>query len=940
MFKYFTLSLLLSSCHFIIFAQHTISGKFIDQSDQSPIIGVSVILKNALDSNSWKGTVTDIDGAFQFKNIPNGSYNLKATYIGYETVEQKVTIIDKNLNIGTAEMNQSATLLKSVTIETNQIRAEQIGDTTQYNADAFKTNPDASAENLITKMPGITVENGVVQAHGEQVKKVLVDGKEFFGDDATIALKNLPAEIIDKIQVFDKLSDQAQFTGFNDGNTEKTINIITKPGMNTGQFGRLYAGYGTDNTYQAGGNINFFNGDQRISIIGLSNNINQQNFSNEDILGALGSSAGSDRGRGGSRGGGGGPSVDPTAFLVGQQGGINTTNSLGVNYSDKWGKKINTTGSYFLNNSTNNNNSFLNRQYFLSDSINQFYTENNKATSTNTNHRVSMRILYEIDSSNSIILTPRLSFQNNNTSNSLSGTNTLSEDILLNSTLNNSSYENKGYNFSNNALYRHKFQKDGRTMSLNVRTDYNNKSGSSNLYALNNYYDGSIDSSELLDQQTNTAAKGYTLSPDLEYTEPVGKKSSLQLSYNPSFTKNASDKITSSIDSISGEYSLPDLALSSNFLNNVTSQKGGINYRFRGENFYLRLGGDYQNTQLSSEQTFPGNAIIQKTFNNLLTSGYFRYEISSEKQFRTYYRNSTNTPNISQLQSVIDNSNPLLLSTGNPDLKQENRYVFGIRYNHTNTSKAKAFFFFFNSEYKSDYIGKSTMIATTDTLLADGVTLYKGAQLSNPVNLDGYWNIKSFFTYGLPVKALKSNLNLNAGITYSTVPGLINNVVNLSNTYNFNSGFILGSNISKDVDFTLSYSGNYNTVQNSIQIKSNGNYFFHSASAKLNWLPLEKIILNTEVYNTLYSGLGSGFNQNIFLWNAAIGYKFLKNNAAQIRLSVFDILKQNNSISRTITETYIEDNQTQVLTQYYMLTLYYNVKNFKTNKKPSSRSKN
>ena len=240
---------------------------------------------------------------------------------------------------------------------------QQKGDTIQYNASQYKTNPDATAEDLVGKMPGITVDNsGTVTAHGDQVKSVTVDGKKFFGDDATAALRNLPAEVIDKIQVFDKLSDQAQFTGFDDGNSVRAINIVTKPNMRNGRFGRLFAGYGTDGRYNVGGNVNFFHGDRRLSFVGLFNNINQQNFSSQDLLGFS-----NNNNRGGR--GGGVPSV-------GAQSGINTTNAFGINYTDMWGKKLEVQASYFFNNGSMNNNEISNIQTLLSKDSTQFEISN------------------------------------------------------------------------------------------------------------------------------------------------------------------------------------------------------------------------------------------------------------------------------------------------------------------------------------------------------------------------------------------------------------------------------------------------------------------------------------------------------------------------------------------------------------------------------------
>ena len=259
--------------------------------------------------------------------------------------------------------------------------------------------------------------NGEVQAQGEKVQRVLVDGKQFFGEDATLALKNLPAEIVDKIEVFDRQSDQAQLTGFDDGNAQKTINIVTRADRNAGKFGKLFAGYGSDNRYMAGGNLNIFGKEKRISIIGLSNNINQQNFASQDLAGVLGSSGGGGGrgGRGGGGGGGGGSwggGGNGGNFLVGQQNGITNTSAFGLNYTDKWGEKLEVTGSYFFNRSGNANTQATNRETFLSNGS-QFYKEQTSNANTNLNHRVNFRFEYSPDKNNTIIFSPSVNWQDN-----------------------------------------------------------------------------------------------------------------------------------------------------------------------------------------------------------------------------------------------------------------------------------------------------------------------------------------------------------------------------------------------------------------------------------------------------------------------------------------------------------------------------------------------
>ncbi len=931
----------------------TLSGRIMDADDTTSLIGVTVLISNVSDTSKSGWTTSDQRGEFKVSNLYAGTYDLRATYIGYKTLSLTKIVIKSNKDLGAMLMEQNAAQLKAAEVDATMKRVEMKGDTTEYNAKAFKVNPDASAEDLITKMPGITVnQNGTIQAHGETVQKVLVDGQEFFGEDPTTAMKNLPSEIISKIQVFDQQSDQSQFTGFDDGNSSKTINIVTKAGKSNGQFGKIYGGYGTDDRYWNGGNVNYFNGTQRISLIGMSNNINQQNFSTQDLLGVLGTNAnprsggGGDHGsRGGGRSDGGGGyggsgggfgsnSTNPSNFMVGQQGGISSVNSIGLNYINKWANKVTINASYFYNNSDNVTNSTLNRQYLNMDTSSQNYNETDLAKTNNFNHRFNMRLVYDIDSFNSIIYTPKLKLQTTDIASVDNGVNNLSGNKLSTSDVNYTN-DNKGYSFNQNLLLRHKFNKPGRTLSLNLGSDMNTKDANGNLYSSNMYY-RTVDSTAITDEQTQTTGNGYTLSSNLSYTEPITKASIVQFNYSPSYSKNNSEKNTNSLDSANSSYSRLDTLLSNKFDNQVTTQKEGITYRLRGEKLNLSLGVNHQTVVLNDLESFPQSLHVNKTYDNFLPNATFQYRFSKNSNLRLYYFTNTNAPSITQLQNVINNTNPLLLTTGNPDLQQQISQTIMLRYNTADVIKGRTFFAFVSMNPISEYIENNTIMASRDTVVSNGVLLNRGSQLTYPINLSGYENLNSFFTFGFPVKALKSNLNLNAGLSYNITPGMINNVINNSKTIKETGGLVLGSNISEKVDFTLSYNSNYNIIKNSIQPHMNNNYFTHVGDFKINLMPWKGLVFNSEISNTFYKGLESQYNQNIFLLNAGIGYKFLKNRLAEIRIAAFDLLNQNKSINRTATDTYIEDNRTQVLTRYFMLMFTYNVKNFRVKPAPKT----
>jgi hypothetical protein len=914
----------------------SVSGKLQDASTNSEVSNATVKLSKADSSGVPLFTVSNSQGGFAFNNVPDGSYILSVTSVGYGEVKKPVTVLGQSVNVGTISISKTAEVLSTVVINNNP-PVKQNGDTLDYSASQFKVNPDATSEDLIKKMPGVTVDRktGAVTAQGETVKKVTVDGRDFFGDDATATLRNLPADVVDKIQVFDKLSDQAQLTGFDDGNTTKSINIVTKKDMRTGNFGRVYAGYGTDDRYSGGGNVSFFNNARRISLVGLVNNVNQQNFSSEDLLGV----SGGGRGGGGRRGGRGGGNFrgGSSNFTVGPQSGIAKTNAFGVNYSDAWGKKIDVTGSYFFNNSNTDNNQTLSQQNFLKEDSSQYYDENTLSHNTNYNNRVNFRLTYRIDSNNTIIATSNLNFQKNNSTNLVSGSNFLdpNNQNILSKTENDINSNSNGSSNSNMILFRHAFAKRGRSISLGIFQSYNNRDADNYLNAYNSYYKSTVQQDtvkQLSDQNNYTNQYRF----NLVYTEPIAPKTQFQINYEPSFQKSKADQQTFNYDNAGGKYSLRDTSLSNKFDNTYNTQNAGITIRHGDRNNMIAAGVSYQYSELKSSQVFPQVSFIDNSYSNFLANAFSRFKLSPKSTLRVIYRGSVSPPSVTQLQNVINNSNQFFYTTGNPDLQQQYTNNLIARYNYTNSGKGQSFFANVFFQNINNYVTNATYTASKDSTLTNTVTLYKGSQLSKPVNMNGYINARSFFTFGMPLKSIKSNINLNAGLSYAKQPGMINNVENISNAYNYNLGAVLSSNINEYIDFDLSYSANINTVKNSIQPNLNNNYFTQSIGINTNFLTKKGLFLNNSISNESYKGLTDGFNQDYWLWNMAIGQKFLKNQDGELKLSVFDLLNQNKSITRDVTESYVQDQTNQVLRQYFMLTFTYKLKTFGKGKAPEN----
>jgi len=895
-----------------------LSGVVVDSTNQKPLTGANIAVLDKTDAKLITGTITDNEGKFVCR-VAEGNYRLKLSFVGYQTKEIEVAITNRNRKLGVIMLKEGATLEEVNVVEKLPL-AIQKGDTTEYNAGAYKTAPDANAENLIEKMPGVTIENGKVKAQGDEVKKVLVDGKPFFGDDANAALKNLPADVIDKIQVFDQLSEQSQFTGFDDGNSQKTVNIVTKSRFRNGTFGRVNAGYGYEDKYKASLSINKFKEARRITLVGLTNNINQQNFSTEDLAGVM--SGGGGGGRGG-RGGGGFGGGEARNFMVNQQGGMTTTNAVGLNYSDKWGEKIELSGSYFFNRSDNSATNSLFRQYISTRDSGQTYQESESSSSINYNHRFNLRVEVKVNENNSILYRPRLSFQGNQGNSAMFG-ETETGEILLNNTTSKFKSDLTAWSLSNSILWRHKFAKTGRTISLNFDQEMRPTQAESSMYAENNYF--TQNRLDTLDQLSELDKSENQYSGNVSYTEPIGKVMQLQLNYRSSLNLNNSDKETFNYSDITNGYNDLDTILSNKFRSRYLSHSGSAGLRYNKEKLNASVRASYEWSELNSRSLYEDGYNGTHSFTSLLFNSEIRYKITDNINLNASYRTNTSSPSIDKLQDVLDNSNPLQLSIGNPTLDQSYRHNLFVRYSASNKEKSTSFFFMLGGSFTNDYIGNQTITAYRDTVVFNNIPLTKGTRITRPVNLDGQFTTTSYLTYAIPITKIKSNFNFNISANYNRTPGLINNETNYSHSPSFGGGVGLSSNISEKLDFMVSFNSRLSYAINTLQPQNDSKYMNYNSRFRFFWNFVGDMLFRTELSYQLNTGLSDQYNNEYTLCNISLGTRLFANNQGELSLAVYDLFNQNTSINRSVRESYIEDSTTDVLQRYFMLTFSYNIK--------------
>ena len=903
-----------------------VKGVAFDTISKETVAGATVTIMERKDSSLVTFTMTGNDGRFQVSGLANGEYRVLISHINYHNSNKffKITEAAKNAELGNVVMNDKVKVLEEVVLEAEAPPVTLVGDTIQYNAGSFKTPPNASVEQLLKKLPGVKVDkDGTIKAQGEKVTKVLVDGKEFFGNDPKVATKNLPADAIDKVQVYDKQSDQAQLTGFEDGNYEKTINLKLKKDKKKGVFGKVNAGAGNKERYEGKFNVNSFKGARQFSAIGMGNNSNAEGFSFMDILNFTGELARMQRG-----GGGGNINInvsgdEATAMGInagGRNSGINTAWGGGMNYNNIIGTKLDFQSNYFYNRFNPNQESHVQRQYFLPAAY--FYNQNSYTDNLSNNHRFNLNTLYQVDSMNSIRTTPSFSYQRTNNRSetdyqTLSGSRTLTNEGFSNTTS-----SNEGYNFRNDIIWRKKFARKGRTFSLSLQTSLNESDGDGSLSSINRFYNpnGSLLKRDTLNQQSNTISdlRGYTTRA--VYTEPLWKRSLLELSVGKSNTKSTSQKTTNDFNKANGKYDKINNILSNDFENTYGFINGGVRIRTQKKKYNYAIGANWQQAELEGKITTGSkDSLIGKTFRNILPTARFQYNFSRFKSFSLTYNTATNQPTMQQLQPVPDNSNSLNIREGNPDLKQEFNQTAQAHLTIVSPYKNKNLFMMVN------------MQATKNKIVNyDSISLQTGVRRTKPVNVNGVYTLNTNFSYSMPVRFLKGSLELSSGGGYNRGKQLVNNlsgkiVTNTIKTLTIGPDVRLDMTPSNKLSIGIGAGINYNKIKYSLQSAQNTNYLSQEYTASLDWEMPKGFFFSTDFSYTINSQRAAGFNTKVPLWNASISKQMLKFNRGELKFAARDLLDKNIGINRNTNNNYIEDSRVLTLRQFFLLSFTYSL---------------
>jgi hypothetical protein len=835
---------------------------------------------------------------------------ISVSYVGY--IPKWVPVItgtEKTVDMGLIYMNDVNTM-STVTVTARRPPVVINGDSVEFNSENFKTAPNAVVEDLLKKMPGMEVDkSGGITVNGKKVTKVFVNGKEFFTGDPVMATKNLPADAVDKIQVYDRKSDQAMFTGIDDGSEETAINLKLKKDRNKSTFGKLNGGAGTPSVFDAQGNVNVINNEEQFSAIGGANNTNRQNFSNRNIVNFSG-------GGGGRPGAGAGVTVNfsgGSGETDANAQGIAETYSIGGNYSNLFNnKKTEFNANLSISDVERNNisNSFT-QNLTPGNAFNRI--SNSNSIAGNKQQNFGSTIDHKVNENFSFRFTPSLGLQQTINYSEDSTQTYLTNGNLLNSNTTIASSASDAVNAASTLLLRKKFAKKGRTISSTITQSFNRSNSTGNQYTEQlSYINNKLTNDSVLDQQNTRKGENSSYSANLIYTEPLGKKSLLEFNTYLSKSIGSSSRKIYDYSTLTDGYGVLNTRLTNEFNSEYTYSGGGMSYRSNQKKYNFSTGFSLQKAVLAGEN-ISAKTKLSQSFQDILPNATFRYNFSQTKNLNVDYRTSTNQPSITQLQPVLDQSNINRQSIGNPDLKRSYVHNLNIRFFSSKILAGKNFFSTLNASTTNNSIVNYDSVLPNRTIL------------TRPVNVDGAYRINGSVNYGFGIKKLKSRLSfgLNAGLNnnISYANGLLNTIVTKSTGPSMSYTYIVDDVI--DINLTARYS--FSQTSNEVNPTLNTNFLTKVFGADMtNYLPLN-IVLNQSFNYAINTGRAEGFNTAIPIWNASFSKFFLKNKRAEIKMSAFDLLNKNIGINRNVSQNQIVDRSYNVISQYFMLTFTYSL---------------
>ncbi|MDQ0969623.1 hypothetical protein QFZ20_005026 [Flavobacterium sp. W4I14] len=903
------------------FAQQAgnISGKIIEGKTNQPIEYVGIILSGKTDSAKKVGVVTNKAGEFSFNAVANGDYKIRISALGYNSITKNINLNGKAVNIGTLKLEEDAIALKDVAVSGRYATATIKKDTIEFNADAYKTRPNAAVEDLLKKLPGVTVDkDGSILVQGQKVTRLTVDGKDFFGTDPKTATKNLPADAIAKVQLIDSKTLEAKATGIDDGQREKVLNLTIKEDKKKGWFGNANLAGGTTDKYGSYLSANHFNKNLQFAVLGMSNNTNDASFGYDDLSSFSGGNIGNIFAppAGGSfsiNNNNGKTTIGGSGVFDNNAIGLYTTHSGGVNYSNSWGKnnKLAISGSYFTYFSSGLGNKLSNIQDLSAGDILRTL-DNTDRNSNNQAHRFNFKAEYHPDSLTDMVFRPNVILNstiniNNRTFNAYFDATGKAND--------GSQYYNQ-HNFTPSlfgefTVLRRLANKKG-SVSLRLNGTQNTFNANwLNQSLLNQYVSGDTTVTNI-NQQANqeNASKTYTINGN--YARQLNQKWSANLAYGYTRSLVDAQQITFDYNPTIDRYETIVPSLTNTFDNHNSQQVAGLGFIYTGKDWTYNFGLNAQESLLNANvfnNVGANIGNIEKSYYNLLPRLTVNFKNKANQTIAINYRASVNLPSVTDLQPVQNNTNPLYQRIGNPDLEARKNHRLSVNFNTFSPD---------NNRYWNGYFLYN--LSFDDT--GNDITYNNGIQTVKPINVNGNYYLRAGTFFGMPSKLKGLRMNYGANFFTEHRTNFISGAKNITNRFevgpNINWSYDIDDKFNAGIYAYVAYTKVNNTAESAIDNK----YFTLNNSLNLSYEFIKDLRIEADVDHIGSAGRADGFNNNYFLLNAGIN-KYLMKRRVTLSLKGFDILNQNTSIDRIVNSSRIEDVRYNNITRYFYLSLNY-----------------
>ena len=891
---------------------YNITGSLTDISGE-PLIGGSVRLLTPKDSTLVRAAVVDNNGRFVLRDVPKGSYIAEMSYVGSKTAYRKVTMNDKDVSMKPVQLSEDAIVLDAAVVTGIRTPVKVMQDTIEYSAESYKVQPNAVVEDLLKRLPGVEVgSDGSITSNGKTVSKILIDGKEFFSDDPKVASKNLPVDMVEKVQVVDRKSDLARLTGVDDGEEETVINLTVKKGMKNGWFGNAEAGYGTDERYKGSFVVNRFWNENQFTLLGGINNINEPGF-NDGASGRF--------------------------RRFGGDNGLTRSQALGLNFNVGKEEIFRVGGNIMYSHTDRRTTTRQERQYLFTDST-SYVSSNRYAKDKGHNFRADFRLQWKPDSLNTFEFRPNMSFNSNDSysnDSSLTRSGNLA-DVTKSRNIGNS--HGTSWEFGAQLIYNHRFKsRPGRALSLFAQLRTSNVREKGDSYSWNRFYLLN-DSIDLYDQFSDNHTWSNNVSARVTWTEPLGdpkKGHFLTLAYRFQYRWNNADKLTYDRpvewpygwegEPIIGDSLIYNPELSNQFRNNYMNQDIRAGYKFINSKTNLEVGVSVVPQMSKSIDLINSERNIEpRNTWNVAPFMRYRYKITKSRSLNIDYRGQSSQPSISQLQPVADKSDPLRVIIGNPELDPSFTHNLRFRFQDFNQDAQRSVMAMLNASVVQNSIVSST-VYNPET----------GGQETTYRNVNGAWNASGGVMFSMPFRNRTWTTSLFSMLNYNHSVGFNNGNRNISSSFNIN----LAPGIAWRPDhLQLELRPNYGlqTVANSLTQTNNRTVHSYGGRFDGTFYTDFGLTISTDLSYTATSGYSSGYDTRAWMWNAEISYSFLRSKNATVSVRAYDILNQKSNIRRNITANYIDDTEYNSLTRYVMVSFSYRFNTFGKGNEPQSRN--